>query len=434
MATLEKQIAINTTRHEKNFQRYMFSGENVLLCGSQFIDNIDNWQEEFQKYRDEIPESMGKKSHNIKSRSTAKNNTLSYQQVLSFLPEECDFHGGMMTPEMCAQFALEYLQTRYPEQAYVYAIHKEPMKDNHGKLIKSDTGEQLYRNYSVHLLINRTNHKTGNRLHEGEGKAAGQKRAAFVRDLDKKWKLEHLKEGESNSQIAKRKPTRQEKEITARGKAQNKGDWESYKATLREMVGKARDRAIDFDHFANQLEEWRIEALKRNGRIYVRDKDNPRYQFNTAKLDASYTPNILNKAFQENAKLRAIETLLRGFEDKAKIATATRKEIKVKRSEYKTLLDNKYREYVHIATIAKGTPLKHFEKFKLPRLPDLLRDDFESKQLLLSYKIKGEKLRDKYASNHPVVKKDTQLQGSDNTVGDITQQKVMSRDIGITSR
>ena len=284
------------------------------------------------------------------------------------------------------------------------------------------------------MAINRINLETWKKLTVPNIQKAKEERVGWIRKLDDEWGLDQVEAGKANSKIHARQEFKSEKNITARGISSGKGDWESYKAVLREMVGKASESAIDFENFTKQLDEWGIKVEMKNNRIYVRDKDNPKYKFNIVKLDSSYMLSTLNKVFYENAKIRAVETLLKGFEIKAQAAVVTHDEIKTVRYEYKSLLDKKYKEYVQIAIDAKGTQFEKFEKFKLPCLPDILRDDSESKQILLSYKIKGEKIRDKYANSHPIIKKGTITQNSITKSNDLPEQKISSRGIDKPSR
>ena len=409
-----KQRSVISDKHSISLKKYI-NRKDALLRETQNIKLGDNWYEAMETTRN-IQEGMSRKQK--EGTKSAK----IYHQIIAFLPDEADINGGKMTPELCMKYAQQYAERHYKNHEIVFVLHKE-------HCMADDT----YR-YAIHMAINRIDLETMKKLTVPSIFKAKKQRVEWIKEMDEEWNLAQVKEGQANSKIHALQPFKSEKNITTRGQSQNKGDWESYKAVLREMVGKASDRAIDFEHFIKQLDEWRIKVERKENRIYVRDKDNPQYKFNTVKLDPSYKLSELNKAFLENAKFRAIETLLKGFEIKAQAAAATKEQIKTARREYKALLDKKYKEYVQIASDTKGTQFEKFEKFRVPRLPDILRDDSEGKDILLSYKIKGEKIRDKYASNHPIIKKVNISQSSGAKSNDLNKQKVSSRGIDKPSR
>ena len=406
-----KQRSVVSPKHAKSLRKYI-NKKDALLQETQNIKLGDDWYKAMQMTRDIQAGMSRKQKEGTKSAKI-------YHQIIAFLPDEIDLYGGKMTPELCMKYARQYAERHYKNHEIVFVLHKEYCK-----------ADDTYR-YAIHMSINRIDLETMKKLTVPSIFKAKKQRVEWIREMDEEWNLAQVKEGQPNSKIHALQPFKSEKNITSRGQSQDNSDWASYKARLREAIHIAKDKAMDFDQFATKLQPWGAEVEKRNGRIYIRDSENPKYQFNIAKLDPSYMPSALNKAFKENAKLGAIETLRRGFRSKAEAAIATREQIKAARSEYETLLNTKYKEYVRVATISKDTPLSQFEKFKLPRLPEILQNDPESKQLLLSYKVRGEKIRDKYSIDHPIIKKDHISQGNYSTTSDI-QQKAPDHDISST--
>lgn len=136
----------------------------------------------------------------------------------------------------------------------------------HNEYCKADKTHR----YAVHIVINRTDLSTGKRLDEGRGKSAKVKRASRIRDLDHEWGLKQVVEGERNSSVHKKQPSRIEKELAARG-------IDSYKTNLRELCRIAAGEAENIYDYRELLESWGVNTEFRNGRMYVTDTDNDRY-------------------------------------------------------------------------------------------------------------------------------------------------------------
>ena len=404
-----KQRSVISDKHAKSLKKYI-NKKDALLRETQNIKLGDNWYEVMKITRDIQAGMSRKQKEGTKSAKI-------YHQIIAFLPDEADINGGKMTPELCMKYARQYTERHYKNHEIVFALHKE-------HCIADDT----YR-YAIHMAINRIDLETMKKLTVPTISKAKKQRVEWIKEMDKEWNLAQVKEGQPNSKIHALQPFKSEKNIISRGQSQNKGDWESYKARLREAISIATDKAVDFDQFAAKLQSWGAKVEKRNGRIYIHDNENPKYQFNITKLDSSYTTSAINNAFKENAKLGAIRTLERGFRAKVEAMVVTHEQIRVAQNEYKTLLDKKYEEYVLIAVASKDTPISQFEKFKLPKLPEILKDDPESKELLLSFKIKGDKIRDKYSSGHPKTQKGIIQQGGNNDATSYSTQEEQNRAI-----
>lgn len=199
--TAIKQKAVTSTSHAANVAKYL-DDERALNRSSQHIANEGSWQTEMAKTR----KAYG---HNKPSREGATN-TVMYHQVLAFNPDECSCNGGKLTPEACMEYAREYVAGRYPCQEAVWVLHRE-----HCATDGTDR-------FAVHIAINRTNLGTGRRLNEGRSRNAKIERANAVRDMDRKWGLQQMREGERNSRVHARQPTRQEKAMAARGARSDK--------------------------------------------------------------------------------------------------------------------------------------------------------------------------------------------------------------------
>ena len=133
-----------------------------------------------------------------------------YHHIIGFNPDECSCNGGPMTPEKCMLFAREWVQGRYPAQEAVWVLHME------------HCAADGTNRYVVHIGINRTNLESGNRLHEGLGRAATVARANAMREMDARWGLHQLEKGQRNSRVHAMQPTKAEKEMRARGAVPDK--------------------------------------------------------------------------------------------------------------------------------------------------------------------------------------------------------------------
>lgn len=225
--TAIKQKAICSARHWSNVASYL-DDERVLARSSQNLVDQDRWAAEMHATR----EAYG---HNQPGKAGSKC-TRAYHQIIAFNPDECSMNGGVITPAFAMDYACEYASSRYPNQEAVWALHCERCS--------ADGTER----YAVHLVINRTDLETGRRLNEGRSRNAKIARANAIRDLDAKHGLAQLREGERNSRVHARQPTRQEQEMAARGVRSDKQYLrEAIKASVREASlgsGKNKVRAL----------------------------------------------------------------------------------------------------------------------------------------------------------------------------------------------
>ena len=291
-------------------------------------------------------------------------NTILFHQILGFNPDECDLNGGQLSPEECMRYAKEYVGKHYPNQQIVMALHNEYCK-----------ADKTHR-YAVHIVINRTDLSTGKRLDEGRGKSAKVKRASRIRDLDHEWGLKQVVEGERNSSVHKKQPSRIEKELAARG-------IDSYKTNLRELCRIAAGEAENIYDYRELLESWGVDTEFKRGRMYVTDTDNNRYAFSVAKLDADLGTKGLEAAFTANvaksihAEGSAAVAEKRNIEQQKAMATETKERYLAQiRSVYR-----KYRKEIHGM---EGMEIADIPKLKLPRPDSDIADDSEVKRLILA--------------------------------------------------
>ena len=199
--TAIKQVSVTSAAHLESLSGYL-NDERALMRDSQNLVDESRWAEEMDRTR----EAHG---HNSPGRAGAAV-TYMYHHVIGFNPDECSRNGGSMTLEKCMQFAREWVQGRYPNQEAVWVLHKE-----HCAVDSTDR-------YAVHVGINRTDLETGNRLHEGLGRAAKVARVNAMREMDARWGLRQLEKGQRNSRVHAMQPTKAEKEMRARGAAPDK--------------------------------------------------------------------------------------------------------------------------------------------------------------------------------------------------------------------
>ena len=213
--TAIKQKAICSKAHWKSVSRYL-SDNRTLTRESQHIVNEDRWYEEMHATR----EAYG---HNEPGKRGATC-TYAFHQVIAFLPGEASCNGGIVTPEFAMAYVREYVQTRYPNQEAVWALHCERSGDGTSR-------------FAVHVVVNRTDLETGKRLNEGRSRNAKIARANAIRDMDAKYGLAQLREGERNSLIHARQPSLEEQKMAARGV---RSDKQYIRDAIRASIREAR--------------------------------------------------------------------------------------------------------------------------------------------------------------------------------------------------
>lgn len=367
--TVIKQTGVQSNSHMKNLRGYINDDRKVILRDSLNMDGCTNpkrWAHHMWMTREAY--GHNKAARRIRDKKTGElkeaKNTILFHQILGFNPDECDLNGGQLSPEDCMRYAKEYVERHYPNQQIVMALHNEYCK-----------ADKTHR-YAVHIVINRTDLSTGKRLDEGRGKSAKVKRASRVRKLDEEWGLKQVVEGERNSVIHKKQPSKVERELASRG-------IDSYKTNLRELCRIASEEAENIYDYRELLESWGVDTAFRNGRMYVTDTDNDRYAFSVVKLDADLSSKGLENAFKENvaksihAEGNAAVAGKIGMEEK-------REQIKEEKGRYLARIRSVYREYREEIRGMKGKPVSDIPKLKLPRPDASIADDAEVKRLILA--------------------------------------------------
>ena len=328
--TIIKQTGVQSNGHMKNLRGYINDDRKVLVRDSLNMDGCTNpkrWAHHMWMTREAY--GHNKAARRVRDKKTGElkeaKNTILFHQILGFNPDECDLNGGRLSPEECMRYAKEYVGKHYPNQQIVMALHNEYCK-----------ADKTHR-YAVHIVINRTDLSTGKRLDEGRGKSAKVKRASRIRDLDHEWGLKQVVEGERNSSVHKKQPSRIEKELAARG-------IDSYKTNLRELCRIAAGEAENIYDYRELLESWGVDTEFKKGRMYVTDTDNNRYAFSVAKLDADL-----------------------GTKEK-----------------YLSQIRSIYRKYRKEICDMEGMEIVDIPKLKLPRPDSDIADDSEVKRLILA--------------------------------------------------
>lgn len=360
---------MTSSGHQKNLRAYINDDKKVLLRDSQNMEGCTNpkrWMHHMWLTR----ESFGhnKASRKVRDKKTGKmreaKNTILYHQILGFNPDECDLNGGKLSSEDCIRYAKEYAETYYPNHQVVMALHNEYCK-----------ADKTHR-YAVHMVINRSDMATHKRLNEGRGQTAKVERAKRVRSMDEKWNLRQVKEGERNSSIHKKQPSKTERMIEERGSR-------SYKTNLRELCRIAAEEAENIYDYRELLESWGVETSFEKGRMYVKDPDNNRHSFSVAKLDADLNAKGLDIAFTENV---AKSIHAKGAEGLAarKAAQAEAVRIGEMKASYLSDIRKAYRDYREAVRGMEGAPISEIPKLKLPRPGAEIAGDSEVKRLLLA--------------------------------------------------
>ena len=367
--TIIKQTGVQSSGHMKNLRGYINDDRKVILRDSLNMDGCTNpkrWAHHMWMTREAY--GHNKAARRVRDKKTGElkeaKNTILFHQILGFNPDECDLNGGWLSPEECMRYAKEYVGKHYPNQQIVMALHNEYCK-----------ADKTHR-YAVHIVINRTDLSTGKRLDEGRGKSAKVKRASRIRDLDHEWGLKQVVEGERNSSVHKKQPSRIEKELAARG-------IDSYKTNLRELCRIAAGEAENIYDYRELLESWGVDTEFKRGRMYVTDTDSNRYAFSVAKLDADLGTKGLEAAFTANvaksihAEGSAAVAEKRDIEQQKAMVTETKEK-------YLAQIRSVYRKYRKEIRGMEGMEIADIPKLKLPRPDSDIADDSEVKRLILA--------------------------------------------------
>lgn len=376
--TIIKQRAVTQRGHQNHLRDYINNDKKVLLRDCQNMEGLSDIKR-WASFMERTREGFG---HNTSSRKgkdgRPAKNTILYHQILGFNPDECDLNGGKLSPEDCMRYAKEYIQNYYPNQQVVFALHNEYCKE-----------DRTHR-YAVHMVINRSDLMTGRRLDEGRGTAAKAARAKRIRTMDAAWDLKQVKEGERNSLVHKKQPSKTEREIEGRGET-------SYKTNLRELCRIAAQKAKDIYEYRELLEDWGVDTQFRKGALYVVDRDNNRYSFSLKRLDADLGGQGLETRFHENMAA-AVHVGGNRLSEKDAASAQMMKE------RYLADIRSAYLDYRKMAREMQGTALSQFPKLKLKRPPEEIADDQEVKRAVLAYWRGGDELRVRLASEVPYVR------------------------------
>ena len=378
--TIVKTAGVCSSRHARNLRVYL-EGKDAL------VRETVNVIEENRAF-EEMAETRRLAGHDRPARKGARN-TIMLHFVLAFLPEEADVNGGPMAPGACMAYAREFMARRgYDEHQAVLALHRE-----HCEADGTDR-------YAVHIAVNRTNLRTGKRLHEGRSAQAKRDRAATARALDAEWGLHQVVEGVPNSIVHALQPDRQgaEKRIAERAASRGVDPLDaSCKGNLRELCRIFRNRAASLEEYREMLAGFGVETEVRDGRVYATDEDNRKYEFSLAKLDRSLSLDALEEAFSRNAEGRRMVALEAELRERRRRIEGYR----AMREGYLSDVEDRYREYRKLARSMEGTRFEDFPKFKVPRLPEALSEDMELKREALSFVYKGDELRARLATGVP---------------------------------
>lgn len=219
--TAIKQVAVTSPRHMKSLAGYLdrsSAKHDTLDLDSRNLGDPENWAREMDRTR----EAYG---HNAPGRKGSKC-TYCYHQIIAFNPDECDINGGVLTKAGCMGFAREWVERYYPNQESVWALHLEHSKDGTDR-------------YAVHIAINRTDLETGRRLNEGRASRQKVLHAARIREMDSRWGLAQLEQGQRNCRVHAQQESRGEqcaREIGSKATPGFETDQDHVRRIVRESV------------------------------------------------------------------------------------------------------------------------------------------------------------------------------------------------------
>lgn len=230
---------------------------------------------------DETREAAG---HNAPGKAGSKC-TYMQHQIIGFNPDECSCNGGKMTPELCMDYAREYVRARYPNQEVVIVLHEEHCK-----------GDGT-RRYAAHVGINRTNIETGRRLDEGSARQAASARVGTIRELDRRYGLKQMERGKSNSHVHGRQPGHAERDMARKGQA-----WRSENARVRATVARRIEEVSRVTGCRDPMGELK-RRLAKDGITLSRSKDGSlQYRFYSKSLGGVRKVNGARLGFARNAR------------------------------------------------------------------------------------------------------------------------------------
>ena len=199
--TAIKQVSVHSARHLKNVESYLDWHRDKALAHDTF--NIIDEDRAFIEM-DETRRSAG---HDVPGKTNSRWTPMEHQ-VVAFNADECSCNGGKMTPELCMEYAREYVRTRYEDYESVLVLHLE-------RCANDNTDR-----YCCHIAINRSNILSGLRLDEGPARQAARARVATIRALDEKYGLKQLERGKANSRVHGRQPGSAERDMARKGQAE----------------------------------------------------------------------------------------------------------------------------------------------------------------------------------------------------------------------
>lgn len=274
--TAIKQVSIMSAAHAKSLGRYL-NDERALARDSQNLINDKNWELEMARTR----KAYG---HDKPSRSGTQSRIMIHR-ILGFNPDECSMNSGPMTPEKCMNYAKEYVSSYLPDYECVWVLHREHCD--------ADSTDR----WAIHIGINITNLKTGNRLHEGSAKQTKIAHANQIRDLDREWGLRQLKANQRNSKVHARQPTIAEKAIAARGHR-------SDKQYIRDAI-KVSIKQVNSHSYSNRMQALSDE-LKKKGVRMTKAKNGTDITFERVKTGRKANGTKLGRGYSKTGILKAL--------------------------------------------------------------------------------------------------------------------------------
>lgn len=287
--TAIKQTSVTSRKHLARLRGYLdWDRDKVLDHDTQNIIDERRWFAEMEETR----EALG---HNEPGKAGCKC-TYMQHQILAFNPDDCSCNGGKMTPEMCMDYARDYLRARYGDYEAVVVLHLE-------KCLGDGTER-----YAVHIGLNRSNLVTGRRLDEGPARKAASARVKTVCELDERYGLRRLERGKANSRSHARQPGAAERDMARKGQATR-----SENARVRTAVARRIEEVGRMPECGDRMAEL-SRRLAKDGITLARSKGGSlQYRFHSESLGGERKVNGARLGFARNRKTgRVTRFTLRG--------------------------------------------------------------------------------------------------------------------------
>lgn len=188
-----------------------------------------------------------------------------------------------MTPELCMNYARDYLHERYQNYEAVIVLHLESCRGDDSK------------RFAIHIGLNRSNLSTGRRLDEGPARKAAAARVKTIRKLDEQYNLRQLERGKSNSRRHARQPGFAEQDMARKDQTDR-----SENARIRIAVARRIDEIGRIPECNDRMKELSRRLAKDGIKLAYSQGGHLQYRFYSRALGGERKINGTKLGFARN--------------------------------------------------------------------------------------------------------------------------------------